>query len=123
MKRIFLYTLCCLCSICLMAETDEVSQLLADLYLVGGKPQVIEEAGPYGRIQLTDSSTIEIYKDIDSTMVVLTVCAPQCSSCARVYTKEWKLIRTVVPPFQSIFPLASIENGQIIWRDNDEWEY
>ena len=53
----------------------------------------------------------------------MTACAPQCSSCARVYNKEWQLIRTVTPPFSSIFPLATIEDGKIVWKDNDTWEY
>ena len=83
---------------------------------------MLEQDSVYEKIALTDSSTLEVYKG-DSTLVVLTVCAPQCSSCARVYNKEWQLIRTVTPPFSSVFPLATIENGRIIWTDNDTWNY
>ena len=74
------------------------------------------------RIALTDSTSLEVYKG-DSILVVFTACAPQCSSCARVYNKEWQLIRTVTPPFRSIFPLATIQDGKIVWTDNDTWEY
>jgi len=97
--------------------------LLTDLFKLGNPPQVIERAENYERIALTDSSTMEVYKGTDSILVVMTVCAPQCSSCARVYNKEWELIQTVAPPFSSIFPLATIENGRIIWTDNDTWNY
>jgi len=97
--------------------------LLTDLFQIGGNPHVIERAENYERIALTDSSTMEVYKGTDSILVVMTVCAPQCSSCARVYNKEWKLIATPQPPFSSVFPLATIENGRIIWKDNDTWEY
>ena len=96
--------------------------LLADLFQMGGHPQVITQDGPYERIALTDSTTLEVYKS-DTILVVFTVCAPQCSSCARVYNKEWQLIRTITPPFSSIFPLATIEDGHIVWKDNNTWNY
>ena len=95
---------------------------LANLFQLKGNPQVEAENGPYTRIALTDSTTMEIYES-DSILVVFTACAPQCSSCARIYNKEWQLIRTVTPPFSSIFPLATIENGRLIWKDNDSWNY
>ena len=66
---------------------------------------------------------MEVYEATDTILMVFTACAPECSSCARVYNKEWELIHTVTPPFPSIFPLAHIEDGQIIWTDNDTWSY
>jgi len=96
--------------------------LLAELFQIGGNPQILEQDSVYERIALTDSTTLEVYQG-DSILVVMTVCAPQCSSCARVYNKEWQFIQTITPPFSSIFPLAHIENGQIIWTDNDTWNY
>lgn len=59
----------------------------------------------------------------DSIVVIHTVCAPICSSHARVYNKEWQMIGVLKPPFQSPFPEAYIENGQIRWRDNDTFDY
>ena len=97
--------------------------LVADLFQLGGTPHVVEHVENYERIVLTDSSSLEVYRGTDSILVVVTVCAPQCSSCARIYNKEWQLIETVTPPFTSIFPLATIENGHIVWKDNDNWEY
>ncbi|MBR4547568.1 MAG: hypothetical protein IKO66_05960 [Paludibacteraceae bacterium] len=96
--------------------------LIADLIQMGGHPQILEKDSVYEKIALTDSTTLEVYKG-DSILVVFTACAPQCSSCARVYNKEWQLIQTVTPPFSSIFPLATIENGRIVWKDNDTWNY
>ena len=98
--------------------------LLSDLIHVGGNPHVEYQEGAYERIALTDSTTLEVYKS-DSIAVVLTVCAPQCSSCARIYNKEWQLIATPTPPFTSIFPLATMdkETGRITWKDNDTWNY
>ena len=97
--------------------------ILADLFQVGGNPQVVYQDGAYERVALTDSTQMEVYKGADSILVVLTACAPQCSSCARIYNKEWKLIATPQSPTPSIFPLATIENGRIVWKDNDNWEY
>ena len=98
--------------------------LLSDLFLVGGSPTIIEQDSVYEKVALTDSATLEVYKG-DSIFVVLTICAPQCSSCARVYNKEWQLIKTPTPPFQSIFPLATVnkDTGKITWVDNNTWEY
>lgn len=96
--------------------------LVQNLLLMGGEPKVVETDGPYTRYELTDCTTLEIY-EADSILVVMTACAPQCSSCARIYNKDWQLLKTVEPPFLSIFPLAKIENGRIVWKDNDDWEY
>ena len=96
--------------------------LIPDLFQLKGHPEVVESVGPYTRVQLTDSATLEVY-EADSIKVVITVCAPQCSSCARIYNKEWQLIATPQSPTPSIFPLATIENGRIVWKDNDNWEY
>lgn len=99
--------------------------MLTNLFQMGGKPQVIEQDGPYEKVALTDSTTMEVFLTSDSAVVVMTSCAPQCSSCARVYNKEWIAIRTITPPFSSIFPLATMDkkNGHITWSDNDTWEY
>lgn len=97
--------------------------IVAGLFKLGNEPQVVVQEPPYTRVALTDSTTLEYYEYTDSALVVLTVCAPQCSSCARIYNKEGEVIRTITPPFTSIFPLATIENGQLVWKDNDTWEY
>lgn len=97
--------------------------LLTDLFHLGGNPHIVEQDGPYERIALTDSTSMEVYKGTDSIFVVLTVCAPQCSSCVRVYNKEWQLIDAPQPSFSSIFPLATIQDGHIVWTDNDTWSY
>ena len=59
----------------------------------------------------------------DSIIVIHTVCAPICSSHARVYNKEWQVIGELQAPFTSIFPEAYIEDGQLLWRDNDTLDY
>ena len=59
----------------------------------------------------------------DSIIVIHTVCAPICSSHARVYNKEGDLIRVLKAPFRSVFPEAYIEDNKVLWRDNDTLEY
>jgi hypothetical protein len=124
MRRISLLIVAFLFSLCLCAESNAVKQLLLDISRMGGAPEVLQEEKPYVRMQLTDSATIEMYLG-DSIIVVTTICAPQCSSCARVYNKEWQLVQTLTPPTPSIFPLATIDPkmGKVIWKDNDTWEY
>ena len=98
--------------------------LLNALAPLGGEPMVLEEDGAYTRIQVADSATVEVFQG-DSITVVMTVCAPQCSSCARVYNKEWEFIHPIPPTLTSIFPLATMDkkSGHITWSDNDLWEY
>ena len=95
--------------------------LYSVLMMIGHPYQ--ETDGPYTRYLLTDSTTMEVYEGTDSVLIVLTACAPQCSSCARIYNKEGVLLSTPTSPTPSIFPLAHIENGRIVWTDNDTWSY
>lgn len=59
----------------------------------------------------------------DSIIIIHTVCAPICSSRAHVYNKEGHSIGILQPPFRSAFPEAYVENGKIMWRDNDTFDY
>lgn len=124
MRRISLLVITLLCSFSLWAEANVVKQLLLDISRMGGAPEVLQEEGPYVHIQLTDSTSLEMFQG-DSIIVVTTICAPQCSSCARVYNKEWQLVQTLTPTTPSIFPLAAIDpkTGKVMWKDNDTWEY
>ena len=121
--RSLLIIFLCACALSLFAEENLGKLYIMNLLRLSGHPEVVaSDGGPYTRIELTDSTTLEIY-EADSILVVMTSCAPQCSSCARIYNKEWHLLQTVEPPFSSVFPLATIENGRIIWKNNDDWEY
>lgn len=59
----------------------------------------------------------------DSVIVIHTVCAPICSSRVRVLNKEGVEIGILRPPFRSAFPEAYIEDGKLLWRDNDHFDY
>ena len=59
----------------------------------------------------------------DSIIIIHTVCAPICSSCARVYNKEGQEIGRLKPDFKSAFPEAYIKGNRILWRDNDTLDY
>ena len=59
----------------------------------------------------------------DSIIVIHTLCAPICSSRARVFNKEWQEIGILRAPFKSAFPEAYIEDGRVMWRDNDTFDY
>lgn len=106
------------------AYDDVAKRVIYNTYQLKGEADVQIEENGYTRIILPDSVTLEVFKG-DSIVVVMTACAPQCSSCARVFNKEWKEVRTLTPPFVSIFPLATIDpkTGVVVWTDNDNWEY
>lgn len=69
------------------------------------------------------TSTRDTLITSDSIIVIHTVCAPICSSCARVYNKEWQEIGVLKPNFKSVFPYATIEEGKVVWLDNDTLDY
>ena len=129
MRKGFLYIFLIL-SLSTYAETNEIKQFLSDFTSLGGNITLLEEYNDkYVRSQLNDSCTIELYycgeRECDAIFVVLTVCAPQCSSIARVYNKLGEYLFPYEPTVQSIFPLATIdkETGRITWIDNDTWNY
>lgn len=59
----------------------------------------------------------------DSLIVIHTVCAPICSSRVRVLNKEGVEMGILRPHFRSAFPEAYIEDGKLLWRDNDPFDY
>ena len=59
----------------------------------------------------------------DSIVVVHTVCAPICSSCVRVYNKDWYFLGMMTPPIRTAFPEAYIQDDKLLWRDNDPYDY
>jgi hypothetical protein len=69
------------------------------------------------------TSTCDTPLTNDSIIVIHTVCAPICSSCARVYNKEWQFLGNLTPPIKTAFPEAYIEDGKLLWRDNDTFDY
>ena len=119
----------CLIALGISAETNMVKQMVATFTTLGGEPEVTEESGRYVRLTLGDSVRVELFKagdeDTCKHYVLITACAPQCSSRVRVYNKEWEYLYPVEAPFQSIFPLATMDKktGQITWSDNDTWDY
>ncbi len=118
MKKILFTILCCLPVLFVQAQTDLVKQWITDATALGGSPVVEEESARYSRIRMADSCYIEVQNYGDSILVVQTVCAPVCSSCAHIYNKEWQLLREMRPAKECIFPLATIRNGQLVWQDN-----
>ena len=124
MRRFKLVILLCLLSLCVSAENDKFKDLLDNYGELGGWAEITSEHEPYYRLELSDSAVIE-YFVADKITAAYTVCAPICSSCVRVYDKEWNLLDTIKPPFTSVFPLATIdqETGRVVWTDNDDWKY
>ena len=103
-----------------------IISILANFIQLGGEIQSVVEENAYTYVTLSDSASIEAYEYTpDSVLVVMTACAPKCSSCARIYNKEGEVTQTITPPFTSIFPAATIDKktGELIWTDNDDWEY
>lgn len=99
---------------------DIIAQLMTHVVAMNGTPEVLVEQGAYCKVRMADSCYVEAWQyNSDSTLVVETVCAPICSSCARIYNKEFTPIRTIVSPYPTaIFPMATIMDGQLQWTDN-----
>lgn len=89
------------------------------LYLVGGEFNVARH-GETTRFILADSSYIDLYyyPESDSILFIRSQCAPLCSSFARVYNEQWKLLRSIPTPPNMVLPEAYVENGVLLWREN-----
>lgn len=104
-----------------------IGQLIAYLTLMHGAPQLEADEGTYTRYRMADSCTIELLLTAPDTIVTVeTVCAPICSSIARVYyinkeeqKKTWEYVREIMSPYpHAVFPEAHIESGRLVWQDN-----
>ncbi|MBR1427097.1 MAG: hypothetical protein IJ581_06555 [Paludibacteraceae bacterium] len=95
-----------------------ITALLNQLSFMGGEVGIMNQ-GAYTRLTL-DSCVVEAWDyPGDSVLVVQTVCAPICSSHARIIDKGGKTVRNIVPPYpHAVFPEASIREGVLVWEDH-----
>ena len=101
------------------AQESVVERIIADVQALGGTPEVVIEQGTYAKVRLADSCYLETYHYGDSILLVQTVCAPLCSSVARIYDNQWTLLHPVPCPDAYTLPQAFIDdNGSIRWQEN-----
>jgi hypothetical protein len=85
-----------------------------------------QQAPSHNQCELQDIEPTSIRDTLirnDSIIVIHTVCAPICSSCVQVYDQKGELIGRIKSPVKTAFPEAYIEEGKILWRDNDTLDY
>ena len=90
------------------------------LFAAQSEPQNVSDSDSTYTSITSNKDTLCIH---DSILVIHTVCAPICSSHVRVYNKAWEEIGVLKAPFRSIFPEAYVEDGKLLWRDNDTFDY
>ena len=119
MKKQLLFILLTLLPACIFAQESVLDRLLAAVQAVGGSPEVVIEQGAYAKVRLADSCYLETYHYGDSILLVQTVCAPLCSSVARMYDSQWTLLHPILAPDAYTLPQAFIDsNGAIRWQEN-----
>lgn len=102
---------------------DIIAGLFATITALNGHIDTLAIEGNYARYRVADSCYVETLNYSDSVLVVETVCAPRCSSHARIYNKEGELIRTIPSPYpNAVLVEGHIEDGTIVWTDNT-WSY
>ncbi len=105
--------------ISIFSQESVLEQIIADVQAVGGSPEVEIEEGAYAKVRLADSCYLETYHYGDSILLVQTVCAPLCSSVARMYDSQWTLLHPVPAPEAYTLPQAFINtNGTLRWQEN-----
>ncbi len=95
-----------------------VGQWVRDAQALGYMPEILAIDSNHTRLQMADSCYLDLVDYTDSLLVVRTVCAPVCSSVAAIYSTDGRILRTLQPATDGIFPEAYIENGVLLWRDN-----
>ena len=119
MKKQLLFILLTLLPACTFAQESVLERIIADVQALGGSPEVVIEQGAYAKVRLADSCYLETYHFGDSILLVQTVCAPLCSSVARMYDSRWTLLHPIPAPDAYTLPQAFIDsNGAIRWQEN-----
>ena len=119
MKKQLLFILLTLLPACIFAQESVLEQIIADVQALGGSPEVVIDQGAYAKVRLADSCYLETYHYGDSILLVQTVCAPLCSSVARMYDSRWTLLHPIPAPDTYTLPQAFIDNnGAIRWQEN-----
>ena len=119
MKKQLLFILLTLLPTCIFAQESVLERIIADVQALGGTPEVVIEQGTYAKVRLADSCYLETYHYGDSILLVQTVCAPLCSSVARMYDSQWTLLHHIPAPDAYTLPPAFIDsNGAIRWQEN-----
>lgn len=119
MKKQLLFILLTLLPACTFAQESVLERIIADVQALGGSPEVVIEQGAYAKVRLADSCYLETYHFGDSILLVQTVCAPLCSSVARMYDSQWTLLHPMPAPAAYTLPQAFIDsNGAIRWQEN-----
>ena len=119
MKKQLLFILLTLLPACTFAQESVLERIIADVQALGGSPEVVIDQGAYAKVRLADSCYLETYHYGDSILLVQTVCAPLCSSVARMYDSQWTLLHPMPAPAAYTLPQAFIDsNGAIRWQEN-----
>ena len=119
MKKQLLFILLTLLPACIFAQESVLERIIADVQALGGSPEVVIDQGAYAKVRLADSCYLETYHYGDSILLVQTVCAPLCSSVARMYDSQWTLLHPMPAPAAYTLPQAFIDsNGAIRWQEN-----
>lgn len=119
MKKQLLFILLTLLPACIFAQESVLERIIADVQALGGSPEIVIEQGAYAKVRLADSCYLETYHYGDSILLVQTVCAPLCSSVARMYDSQWTLLHPMPAPAAYTLPQAFIDsNGAIRWQEN-----
>ena len=119
MKKQLLFILLTLLPACIFAQESVLERIIANVQALGGSPEVVIEQGAYAKVRLADSCFLETFHYGDSILLVQTVCAPLCSSVARMYDSQWTLLHPILAPDAYTLPQAFIDsNGAIRWQEN-----
>lgn len=97
---------------------DPVKSVMSFIEDLNGTPVITEETDDHVRIRMADSCYYDIHMAQDTIVVIQTACAPICSSCVRVYNKEWELQHQLWPTESGIFLEAAYRDGKVYWTDN-----
>lgn len=101
-----------------MAQESVLEQIITDVFALDGSPEVEARNNAYF-VKLADSCYLETYHYGDSILLVQTVCAPLCSSVARMYDSHWTLLHPIPAPDAYTLPQAFIDDhGNIRWQEN-----
>lgn len=102
-----------------MKQLRKTLLLCAAFFSAGLYAQESVTAGEQDMAPVTTFSRDTLMVNEDSVLIVITVCAPVCSSIVIVEDAQGGEKGEIPSPYpNAVFPEAYIENQRLMWRDN-----
>ncbi len=81
----------------------------------GGRSTLYIISNKHIQVKISEEVSFDMLVYEGGYLWLTTICSPKCYSQGTLYTDNWETIRDILPPNDSVFVKAQIENDSLIW--------